>query len=198
MSLAEWWNIEVPVVFHDESDAGDACGHERTDVDPAPSPDDSARPQLREQRSPTRQPEHGRRIGFHGEAAGRKRAAVGLDRGHVSFDRPCLRLHVRSSAPQAVLLVHEHHGPDGSLRLEPDALEEIQRLDRLHAAPAVVVSAMPLVPRIEVSAHNHDLVRLLRADEFTQDVPRRRIRERAGRETHPEADHAFGLQQLAE
>ena len=54
-------------------------------------------------------------VGLDAKPARRKTARVSLDRGDVFFSRPVLR-RVSLGASQPVLLVHEEHDTDRSLR----------------------------------------------------------------------------------
>ena len=69
-------------------------------------------------------------------------------------------------ASDSVFFIHEKHYPNGSLWLDVEVAEYSKQFHRLHATGAVIVRALTVVPRIEVTANNDDLIRKFAAFDF--------------------------------
>jgi hypothetical protein len=76
-------------------------------------------------------------------------------------------------------------GRNGAARAQVQRLQQPRHLPRDDAAAAVVVRALPHVPRVEVAADEDDLVRLLSAFKLRDDVGRLGVGQEA--RLHPEA-----------
>ena len=81
-------------------------------------------------------------------------------------------LGVRGGAAQAVLFVGQQHDAHRPARPDAELLHQPQRLPRDDAADAVVGGAGADVPRVEMAAEQHDLVRLLAPADLADDVRR--------------------------
>ena len=92
-----------------------------------------------------------------------------------------------SAAAAAVLLVGPEHDAHRPPRPEPEALHQAHGLPRGDRAAAVVHRALPHVPRVDVPAEHHHLVRLLASHDLGHHVPRRGVGQHA--RAHPKRHH---------
>ena len=104
------------------------------------------------------------------ETARPEDAEVGLEHHHVLVELGAVLFAVRLAAAPAVLLVGPQHEADGPPRPQPQLLHDPQRFPRHDASAAVVARAGADVPRIEVSADDHDFVGPLAAAKLADDV----------------------------
>ncbi len=112
-------------------------------------------------------------------------AVVGLHREHVAFR--AVRIAVGVGAAAAVLLIGPEHDADRPSGPETEPPHEPHRLPRGdHAAP-VVHGSLAHVPRIEVTAKHHDLVRPLAAQQLRHHVTGGCVGKPPG--LHPERHH---------
>ena len=125
--------------------------------------------------------------------AGREHARVRLDREHVV--RGLVRVFgaVGRGAVHAVLFVRPQHQPHGAARPDAELLHEAQRLPRHDAAGAVVRSTGAHVPRVEVAADEHHLLRPLAADDLADHVRRRHLAFHAPARDEPHAHAPAGV-----
>ena len=134
-------------------------------------------------------PHHRRRRvrGRQDEPLGIEHAVVRLHREDVLVHLGCLRIADRPGPGAAVLLVGPEHHAHGAPRPEAEPLHQPHGLPRRHRAASVVHRALPHVPRIDVAAHDDDLVRLLPSDHLGHHVARRRIGQGLG--PHAKREH---------
>ncbi len=92
--------------------------------------------------------------------------------------------------PHEVLLAGEEDDADGPPRHEPRVAQQAQRFHDRDASRAVVGRALAHVPRIDVRAEQHDLVRKLSPAQLADDVGARRIRQRARAERELDLDRS--------
>ena len=95
---------------------------------------------------------------------------VGLHREDVVVRLLRVGVAVGVGAAQAVLLVGEQHQPHRPAGLDAELLHQAQPLPGDDAPDGVVRGAGGGVPRVEVAADEHDLVRPLAADELANHV----------------------------
>src|SRR5688572_3903421 len=83
-------------------------------------------------------------------------------------------LDVRLRPKQALLFAAPKGHPDRPTRLRADRFENSCRLHHHRAADGVISRSGSRMPRVEVPAEHHDLVRLIATRDLRDDVVRRR------------------------
>ena len=81
------------------------------------------------------------------------------------LERAEVLLHVGLRAEQALLFAAPQRQANRPARLDADRLQDADRLHHHRAADGVVGRAGRRVPRVEVTAEHHDLLRLVGARE---------------------------------
>src|SRR5436190_16028908 len=109
---------------------------------------------------------------------------IAFDGGHVLAVVVLLLLAIFAAADAAVLLVHVGDDPNGAFWLELEELYKESGLHRDDNAGTVIEGACAQIPRIEMAADDHDLVRLLTSLQVSDDVITRRIGKRLRCERH--------------
>mmetsp|Transcript_594 Transcript_594/g.1664 ORF Transcript_594/g.1664 Transcript_594/m.1664 type:complete len:332 (+) Transcript_594:107-1102(+) len=98
-----------------------------------------------------------------------------------------VRVKVLLRADSAELFARPHDQSHGTLRAQSQGVQRGQHLPRDERASAIVHRALADVPAVEVSAHEHHLVRHLRPDDLGHRVSGRRVRQ--GGRAHEQVQH---------
>ena len=77
-------------------------------------------------------------------------------------------------AVQTELFVRPQHYANGSVMLVADLLQQVRHLHGMRTSRAIVLRPLAQIPRVNVTAHQHNLISLIRAFKICNDIVIRR------------------------
>ncbi len=98
------------------------------------------------------------------------RTSIHLNRRHLIADLVADHLAISPSTRAAILFIHPEHQPDRPLRLQPQLMDQRHRLIRRHNSRPVILRPLPHIPRINMPANRHHLLRMLAAHNLAHHI----------------------------